>query len=172
MTATWDFLLDESALAAVLPAEFVHFARPIRDGLSLFLSGLPRDRQAAILRAQAGLPATAGFSQRIGLLAQSSPVLQKLGQILAREQRLALELRVHLRALESLPPSVPLESIQQTLATELGSLSARGITLLPPAIAEASVAVVIPFRQDDHGLGPSGARRGLQGPQTGHRRTA
>lgn len=148
MTPNWDFLLDENSLASVLPADYAHFARPIRDGLSVFLGGLPASLQTSILQAQAGLPATATFSQRIGLLAQSSPVLQKLGQILARDQRLAPELRQHLRQLESLPPSLPLETIQDILTQELGPLDRRGVTLVPPAIAEASVAVVIPFRQD------------------------
>jgi ubiquinone biosynthesis protein len=48
--------------------------------------------------------------------------------------------------LESLPPSVPLATINEILARELGMLELRGITLSPPAIAEASVAVVIPFQ--------------------------
>ncbi len=147
MTPNWDFLLNETLLASILPGEFSHFARPIRDGLSLFLGGLPEAQQMSILRAQATLPPTASFSQRITLLAQSSAVLQKLGQILARDRRLSAELRGYLGELESLPPSVPLPIIESTLARELGPLDRRGVTLTPPAIAEASVAVVIPFRQ-------------------------
>ncbi len=69
---------------------------------------------------------------------------RKSGQILARDQRLPLELRQHLRELESLAPTVPLEIVRQTLTQELGDLEALGITL-QPAIAEASVAIVVPF---------------------------
>ncbi len=148
MTPHWEVLLDETSLAAVLPSEYARFARPICDGLGVFLGGLPEADQRVILQAQARLPLSASFSQRLGLLARSCPVLQKLGQILARDQRLAPELRGHLRELESLPPSVSLETIQQLLREELGPLEQRGVTLLPPAIAEASVAVVIPFRQE------------------------
>jgi ubiquinone biosynthesis protein len=147
MTPNWDFLLNEASLASILPTEYAHFARPIRDGLSLFLRGLPELQQQRILAAQAALPPAATFSQRIGLLAQGSPVLQKLGQILARDQRLSPELRRYLSELESLAPSLPLETIQEILSQELGPLETLGVTLLPPAIAEASVAVVIPFRQ-------------------------
>ncbi len=147
MTPNWEFLLNEASLASLLPEEFAHFARPVRDGLSLFLGGLPVSQQQQILAAQAELPPSASFSQRIGLLAQGSPVLQKLGQILARDRRLSLELRKYLSELESLAPTLPIETIEEILATELGPLDARGVTLLPPAIAEASVAVVIPFRQ-------------------------
>lgn len=153
MKPNWDVLLDEGSLASVLPEEYAHFARPVRDALSVFLGGLSESHQVAILDAQANLPITAPFSQRLGLLAQSCPVLQKLGQVLARDQRLASEFRHYLRELESLPPSVPLETIQQILADELGSLEDREVTLLPPAIAEASVAVVIPFRQSANGSG-------------------
>jgi ubiquinone biosynthesis protein len=147
MIPNWDFLIDEASLTSLLPPEYSSFARPVRDGLSLFLAGLPESRQRSILQAQASLTAGASFSERLGVLARSSAVLQKLGQILARDQRLPLELRQHLRELESLPPTVPLEAIRETLTQELGSLEQLGITL-QPAIAEASVAVVVPFRED------------------------
>jgi ubiquinone biosynthesis protein len=146
MTPNWDFLLDEASLASLLPAEYSSFARPIRDALSLFLGGLPESQQASILMAQAKLPPAASFSQRLGVLARSSPVLHKLGQVLARDQRLPRDLRGYLRELESLSPSVPLEKIREILTQELGPLDRLGLTL-EPAIAEASVAVVIPFRQ-------------------------
>ena len=149
MKPDWEFLLDEASLAAVLPAAYAHFARPVRDALALFLGGLPADDQAAMLRAQAALPSTATFSRRLGTLARCSPVLQKLGQILARDQRLAAEFRAHLRELESLPPSVSPETIRRRLTEELGPLERRGVTLLAPALAEASVAVVVPYRQRD-----------------------
>jgi len=150
MKPSWEFLINESSLAAVLPDEYAHFARPVCDGLKIFLSGLCAADQAAIVRVQAALPSTADFSQRLGALAQCSPVLHKLGQVLARDQRLPWILRKHLQKLESLPPKVPLETIQKTLARELGPLDRRGVRLAPPAIAEASVAVVIPFEQDAH----------------------
>ena len=147
MTPNWDFLLDETSLATVLPNEYVHFARPIRDGLAIFLAGLDAADQASLLGSQAKLLPSASISERLARLAQGCPVLQKLGQVLARDQRLPVQLRKHLQQLESLPPTIPLEMIQRTLRKELGPLARRGITLTPPAIAEASVAVVIPFRQ-------------------------
>ncbi|MEZ6070788.1 MAG: AarF/ABC1/UbiB kinase family protein [Pirellulales bacterium] len=75
-------------------------------------------------------------------------MLHKLGQILARDQRLSPQLRTHLQKLESLSPSTPLGVIERTLNEQLGPLDALGVTLAPPALAEASVAVVIPYRQD------------------------
>ncbi len=145
MTPDWGLLLDEASLASVLPAEFVQFARPVRDGLAVFLAGLSLEDQAAVLYEQAGLSADATISERLGVLARHCPVLQKLGQVLARDRRLAAELRRHLCQLESLAPTIPWGTIEQTLTQELGSLDALGIKLQTPALAEASVAVVIPY---------------------------
>ncbi len=141
----WNSLLDETALAALLPEAYARFARPVREGLVLFLSELPEKAQFAIVSKQTSLPLTASISERLALLARSCPVLHKLAQVLARDQRLAPELREHLRELESLPPTVPENLIHNELVKELGPLERLGIQLSPPALAEASVAVVIPF---------------------------
>ncbi|WP_182866551.1 AarF/UbiB family protein [Rhodopirellula sp. JC639] len=147
MTPRWEFLLDEAAFQSILPPQHAHFARPIREGLGLFLSGLPEPQQRSILRGQAKLPASASFSQRLGILARSSPVLHKVGQILARDKRLPLELRGYLSELESLAPSVSQQEVERAVVDELGPTDRLGITL-GPAIAEASVAVVVPFDCD------------------------
>ena len=142
----WGLLIDEGAIAAVLPDEYARFRRPVLGALTTFLESLPAGHQAAALADQAALPPTATASERLFVLARSCPALHKLGQILARDRRLSAELRQHLQGLESLPPSTPLGAIQATLARELGPLDRLGVTLEPPALAEASVAVVVPFR--------------------------
>ena len=144
----WGFLIDESALASVLPDDYARFRRPVSGALAVFLGGLPAARQAAILADQMSLPPAANAAQRLALLALACPTLHKLGQVLARDRRLCPELRQRLQALESLPPTIPLETFQGILARELGPLDRLGVTLEPPALAEASVAVVIPFRDD------------------------
>jgi ubiquinone biosynthesis protein len=152
----WDFLLDEDVFASVLPDEYARFRRPIRGALTTFLQGLPEAHQAAVLEDQVALPPDATPAQRLAVLAGSCPALHKLGQVLARDRRLGADLRRHLQELESLPPSVPLDTIQAILDRELGPLDRLGITLGPVALAEASVAVVVPFRYDrpPHGQGP------------------
>jgi ubiquinone biosynthesis protein len=57
-------------------------------------------------------------------------------------------LRQQLRKLESLPPSISFHTIAETLTRELGPLDQLGVEVLPPALAEASVAVVMPFQQN------------------------
>jgi len=160
----WNSLVDETAIFAVLSDGYARFARPVREGLVKFLEGLPDAFQEKILAQQTLLSPSASISQRLALLARSCPVLHKLGQILARDQRLAPELRAQLRELESFSPTVPEEAIRKTLARELGPLELRGIRLVLPAIAEASVAVVVPYVDDGTGF----ARETTDGkPQNG-----
>lgn len=153
---TWDLLIDEQVLADLLGTEYARFARPVKEGLLVFLSGLPGETQQEILAEQMALAPDASLSERLGLLARRSPVLHKLGQVLARDVRLAEELRAHFRPLESLPPTVDVETIRQVLVQELGLLEDRRIKLAAAPIAEASVAVEISF-----------CAQGIRGPYEG-----
>ncbi|QDU56838.1 AarF/UbiB family protein [Aeoliella mucimassa] len=143
----WGTLIDPAAIASVLPGEYQRFSRPVASALGLFLEHLPEARQRQILAEQLAMSPSATISQRLSVLARACPVLHKLGQVLARDSQLAQELRGELQQLESLPPSVQPDDIERALSEELGPLDRLGITLTPPAIAEASVAVVIGYRQ-------------------------
>ena len=146
----WELLITEHALASVFPDAYARYVRPIRAALLVFLQGLPAAHQAEILERQASLPPAATFSQRLGLLARSCPALHKLGQVLARDRRLPAGFRVQLQQLESLPSTLSWAAIRDLLTRELGPLERLGVTLAPPALAEASVAVVVPFRHRGH----------------------
>ncbi len=142
----WDLLISENMLTAVLPVAYRHYLQPIRNGLILFLESLPEQTQLEILAQQASLPANASAEERLTRLARTCPSLHKLGQTLARDHRLPSEFRRHLQQLESLPPAIPFPELERLLEQELGPLHRLGITLHAPALAEASVAVVVPFR--------------------------
>jgi ubiquinone biosynthesis protein len=149
----WNQLINEADIASVLPEAYAHYRRPIKGALTVFLEGLPEAHQNAVLLDQATLPPTATVSERFARLARSCPALHKLGQTLARDRRLLPDLRVELQRLESLPPTIPLKDIRKILTRELGQLDRLGVVLQPPALAEASVAVVIPFRfRDQEGV--------------------
>jgi ubiquinone biosynthesis protein len=152
----WNFLIDQTALARVLPEEYANFRAPIAGALAVFLENLSEAHQAAILVDQAALPANAGAAQRLATLARSCPTLHKLGQLLARDRRISAELRSHFQELESLPPSIPIETIQALLTQELGPLDRLGVTLSPPALAEASVAVVVGYHDELRSLHSEG----------------
>jgi ubiquinone biosynthesis protein len=144
-----DGLVDEQAIAELLGAEYGKFARPVAQSLEVFLEGLPPRRLEEVLAAQARLPLAATPAVRMGVLAQSCPVLHKLGQVLARDRRLSAELRDELRLLESMPPSLETREVAALLEQELGPLARCGVELPEPPIAEASVAIVVPFRALD-----------------------
>ncbi|MEM9658452.1 MAG: AarF/UbiB family protein, partial [Planctomycetota bacterium] len=149
--SVWTELIDEAGILSVLTDEYAQFARPISEALCVFLEGLPADRQTQIVNEQAAMPAASSVAERLGRMAQGCPALHKFGQIVARDRRIAPELRTHLQRLESLPSSIPLGVIRDALGREVGPLDALGVSLKPPALAEASVAVVVPFRRcDDH----------------------
>ncbi|MCC6491813.1 MAG: phosphotransferase [Pirellulales bacterium] len=150
MSIDWDDLIDEAGVAALLPGDYARFAQPVREGLIHFLGGLSPERQAEALTRQSLLGLSATTAQRLGELARCCPVLHKLGQTIARDRRLAPDLRDQLRPLESLPPVTPLTRLAQRIASELGSLDRLGVRLTPPALAEASVAVVVPFVYGPH----------------------
>jgi ubiquinone biosynthesis protein len=144
----WDVLINETALASVIPDAQGKYRRPIAAALALFLDSMPADHHAAVLAEQLSLPPTATIAERLAALARSCPALHKLGQVLARDRRLSLELRGQLQELESLSPSIPLSTLEAILSKELGPLDRLGVVLDPPALAEASVAVVLPFRHE------------------------
>lgn len=143
----WEWLVGDAVIGELLPAEYARYRRPLVEGLRRFLAGLPGPAVAEILADQAALPASASAEERLVALAERCPALHKLGQILARDRRLDLELRRHLQRLESLPPATPIATIRETLEHDLGPLESLGVELEPVALAEASVAVVVPFRR-------------------------
>jgi ubiquinone biosynthesis protein len=142
----WNTLIEEQAIQALLSKGSARFARPVREALALFLGGLPDAAQRRILAEQAALPSGTGASARLVTLARQCPVLHKLGQSLARDRRLEARLRRELSRLEALPCSVPVVALRETLQRELGPLQRLGVELDSTAIAEASVAVVIGYR--------------------------
>jgi ubiquinone biosynthesis protein len=157
----WAALIDECDLAALIPGQYEKFAKPVSEALVHFLSGLPRAWQEQILDQQTALGAEATLAERLGQLARSCPVLHKLGQVLARDRRLAPELRNQLQPLECLAPRIAWPEIRAALERDLGPLAARGVKLLPPVLAEASVAFVVAFQRQGP-CGPPGVFKVLK----------
>jgi ubiquinone biosynthesis protein len=131
-------------LARLLPAEYAAFRPLVAAAGPVFLSLLPESRRHEILLTQALLPGGPAAPLRIVALLRQCPTLHKLGQLLARDRRLAPALRRQLRRLESLPPTTDVQELAPVLRAALGAklpfrLGAR-------ALAEGSAAVVLPFR--------------------------
>jgi ubiquinone biosynthesis protein len=143
----------ESILASAVPEAYAIYRRPLAAALAFFIDHLSPSRAAAIISDQLALPPDASDTDRLFALAQRSPVLHKLGQILARDRRLELELRRTLQRLESMPSSSSISVLRPLIEHELGELDRAGVVLEPAALAEASVAVVVGFTcQSERGV--------------------
>ncbi len=144
---------------SLVPGEYGRYRAAVNDGLIFFLSELSADRALAILAEQAALPAGTGIDERLVAIARHSPALHKLGQVMARDRRLPPNLRRLLQHLESMAPTWALDDLRAGIERELGPLEPLAIRLDEPPLAEASVAVVVPFVWQD----PAGGmeRRGV-----------
>jgi ubiquinone biosynthesis protein len=137
--------LDPEQLGRLVPDALARYRPAVADGLAFFLGRLPPARAMAMLAEQAGLPEEAGVEERVVAAARHSPVLHKLGQVLARDRRLPASLRRLLQGLETMPPAIGALAARALVEAELGPLDRLGVRLDGPPLAEASVAVVAPF---------------------------
>ena len=102
-----------------------------------------------ILAEQALMPPSVGVGERLVAIARHCPALHKLGQVLARDRRLTPGFRRLLQGLESMPSTFDAAQARALAEAELGPLSRIGIAIEEPPLAEASVAVVVPFTARD-----------------------
>ncbi len=139
----WTSLFASLDLNNLIPDCYEKWKPFVKGGLAWFLGRLSEDRQKQILADQLGLGPFASASDRLEAVLRRCPTLHKLGQILARDKRLSPELRTSLQRLETLPPKMTVDQIITILQRE--NIRLDGITLGDKPLAEASVAVVMPF---------------------------
>jgi len=132
-------------ISPLVPKRYAAYRPLIAEALLFFVQHLPPHRLANILVEQHALPHDATMSERLAAFLRHCPTLHKLGQVVARDRRLAPELRQHLQALESMEPKTAVAAMAEDIRRELKDLSESDIRLEPDALAEASVAVVVPF---------------------------
>lgn len=130
-------------LDKLVPQSRAAYRPLVMDGLVFFLQRLQPGRLNAIVAEQIALPPAARSSRRLVALFRHCPTLHKLGQVVAHDRRLAPEFRERLQELESAIPHTTIRDLQSTLRRELGSVV--GLDIASKALAEASVAVVVPF---------------------------
>ncbi len=131
-------------IARFLPPENRSFARLIEDGLAYFVGRIGERRVAELLTEQQSLANSPPVMRLVAMLHQS-PTLHKLGQMVARDRRLSPALRRQLTTLESLSPSTPMPQIAEVLRDEWSDVERATVQLAAAPLAEASVAVVVPF---------------------------
>ena len=141
----WADFCEALDLGRLVPEGYWRYRPAVVEGLSFFLANLPEERTGAILAEQLALPADAGVEQRLVAMARHCPALHKLGQVLARDRHLPESFRALLQSLETMPSDLGIDEGRALVEAELGPLASCGITIDEPPLAEASVAVVIPF---------------------------
>ncbi len=142
-------LLDSIGLDRLLPASLAAWHPLVADGVAFFLGRLPAHRLEAILADQLALPEDADAAVRLVTLLAQCPTLHKLGQVLARNRQLPDEVRRQLQTLESLLPATPMEQVLGRLHDELPD--SMPVDIAQHALAEGSVAVILPFTYKEHG---------------------
>lgn len=158
----WKSLCDSLDVAPLVPDEFAGYRGPIADALSFFLERLSPTRQSQILADQLTLPAESSVQFRLVAVARQSPILHKVGQLLARDRRLPADLRKLLQGLESAAPTMSCQDARVLVQQELGDLDRLGIIIDEEPLAEASMAVVIPFVHLDGDRAESGVLKLLK----------
>lgn len=155
-----DSLLESLDLPQLVPASLAAWRPLVVDGMKFFLERLPAHRLEAIFADQFALPADAGAATRIVTLLSQCPTLHKLGQVLARNRQLSEEIRRELQTLESMLPATPINAVLARIRAELPH--GPPIRLAEQALAEGSVAVVLPFTYQENGRDYDGVLKVLK----------
>ena len=143
--ARW--IVDEIVpVERLVPEPYLKWRPPVRDAMMFVVARLSAARLAPKLLEQIELPRTTPPEVRLLRLIAKVPGLQKLGQVIARNQNLRPALRRALARLENGIRDVAPAEIVALIRRALGSRVERYALRISPAIrSEASVSAVVRF---------------------------
>jgi ubiquinone biosynthesis protein len=142
----WQDFCRDLDVGSLVPDVYERYRPAIIDAAAFFLANLSPIRVTDILADQAELADDAGVDERLVAIAHHCPALHKLGQVLARDPALPRALRLQLQRLETMPPRGDTSWARSEITRQLGHRPDAAIVLGDPPLAEASVALVVPFR--------------------------
>jgi ubiquinone biosynthesis protein len=153
--ARW--IVDEIVpVGSLVPESYLKWRPPVRDAMMYVVAHLSPERLAPKLLEQIELPLNAPAELRLLRLIAKVPGLQKLGQVIARNQHLRPALRTALAKLENGIRDVKPEDIRAIIEQSLGTRVKRfELRIAPTILSEASVSAVVRFTWRN----PSSARR-------------
>ena len=153
--ARW--VVDEIVpVSQLVPETYKQWRVPVRDAMMFVVTRLSPARLAPKLLEQIELPPKTPAEVRLLRLIAKVPGLQKLGQVIARNQHLHPALRRALAKLENGIRDVQPDDIRNIVQNALGPrVQALSIQVAPKILKEASVSAVIRFT--------------WRNPATGHR---
>jgi len=144
--ARW--IVDEIVpVERLVPESYLKWRPPVRDAMTYVVARLSPGRLAPKLLEQIELPEKTSAEERLLRLIAKVPGLQKLGQVIARNQHLRPALRNALARLENGIRDVTPEQIRAIIEKELGKkLQKHQVEIAPAILSEASVSAVMRFR--------------------------
>ncbi|MBZ5681524.1 MAG: hypothetical protein LAO24_15600 [Acidobacteriia bacterium] len=130
----------------LVPEAYVKWRPPVRDAMMFVVARLSPARLAPKLLEQIELPEKTPPEVRLLRLIAKVPGLQKLGQVIARNQHLRPALRHALARLENGIRDVEPETIRAIIQESLGPRLERfSVEIAPAILSEASVSAVVRF---------------------------
>ncbi len=138
----------------LVPKAYENWRPPVRDAMMFVVAHLSPARLAPKLVEQIELPSTTSAEERLLRLIAKVPGLQKLGQVIARNQHLRPALRNALARLENGIRDVRPEEVVAIIRQELGPRMVKyGVKIAPTILSEASVSAVVrvTWRDPDSG---------------------
>lgn len=135
----------ELGVSSFIPDKYRDYKPIISDSLCFFLDQVTSNSRTAIAESLRQLDPDAAPIQGLVAILHHCPTLHKIGQLLARDDRLDESVRTQLQYLESFPASFDVEQINDTVRQELGdAIKTYEIEWSTEDAMEASVAYVIP----------------------------
>src|ERR1700756_1836372 len=153
--AQW--IVDEIVpVERLVPAAYIKWRPPVRDAMMFVVTRLSAARLAPKLLEQIELPRNTAPEVRLLRLIAKVPGLQKLGQVIARNQHLRPALHRALTRLENGIRDVKVEEIREIIHRDLGErLKRYDVRVERKILSEASVSAVLRFTWRD----PESGRR-------------
>ncbi len=147
--ARW--IVDEIVpVERLVPQAYLKWRPPVRDAMMFVVARLSPARLAPKLLEQLELPANTSAEARLLRLIAKVPGLQKLGQVIARNQHLRPALRNALARLENGIRDVRPEDVGAIIRQELGPrIDQYAVRIAPAILSEASVSAVVRFTWRD-----------------------
>jgi len=131
----------------LLPETYAKYQPLLIDSLIYFFGKLTPEHMGEIVAAQATVDPAADADTRLVALLQQCPTLHKLGQVVSHESGLPPALLQRLQSLESLPPAMDVSEATALIRGEIGEPA--GVVVAERALAEGSVAIILPFEWTD-----------------------
>ena len=143
--ARW--IVDEIVpVERLVPQAYLKWRPPVRDAMMFVVARLSPARLAPKLLEQLELPPDTPAEARLLRLIAKVPGLQKLGQVIARNQHLRPALRFALARLENGIRDVRPEAVVAIIKNELGPrIEKYSVKIAPSILSEASVSAVVRF---------------------------